>query len=79
MDFIKVTLRENFASGKKITESGRLEGYLLPILAIQSISKNLMNDDYRIDIIDSYIPTNLEFTVHYAEAKLPDRFINVLN
>ena len=79
MDFIKVTLRENFGNGKTVSESGRFENYLLPVLAIKSIYKNLTDDDYRIEIIESYIPTDLEFTVHYAVATLPNRFINVLN
>ena len=39
MDFITVTLRENYVNGKSISKSGKLENYLLPVLAIKSTPK----------------------------------------
>ena len=79
MDFITVTLRESAKTGKKIADLGKHEEYLLPVLAIKSLTHNVGEDDYTIEIIESYIPIGLGFDVNYATATLPKRFINILN
>jgi len=79
MDFIRVTLVEQYEKGK-ISELRKIPEYLLPILGISSISPNILKggDYYIIHIIEHYKPKE-EFQIGHAEAKLPAGFIHQIN
>ncbi len=80
MDFIRVTLFEKLESGKKPSELNSMPDYLLPLSGIKSLTpKPTTEDTYIINFCESYLPTNIGFTVGYAEARLPSDFINEIN
>ena len=77
MDFIRVTLVEKLDK-QSVSDLKRMEGYLLPIAGIKSISHK-KGSLYHIDICDSYMPGGLNFTVAWAEAELSTAFVTILN
>lgn len=80
MDFIKVTLWEAISNDKKISDREKVENYLLPVYGIQSIAEIQSEPgNYYIYICESHKPTDFEFTVDHAKAKLPKDFIDVVN
>lgn len=80
MEFIRVTLWEGLSSGKKISNLEKVENYLLPIYGIKSISEKVSEPGtYYIYICESHIPTDFEFIVDHAIAKLPNGFVDIVN
>ena len=79
MDFIRVTLVEKLDK-QSVSDPKRMEGYLLPVAGIKSIShKTGSKNIYHIDICDNYMPSGLNFTVAWAEADLSTGFVSILN
>ena len=79
MDFIRVTLVEQYKEGK-ISGLRNIPEHLLPLSGISSISPNILKggDNYIIHIIEHYKPKE-EFQIGHAEAKLPPGFIHQIN
>ena len=79
MDFIRVTLVEEWDKKGSPSKVRRIPEHLLPISGILSIAPSVINPDtYIISIIEHYKPKE-EFVVGHAEAKLPNGFVKVIN
>ena len=82
MDFIRVTLIEEYKEGK-ISKLRRIPEHLLPVAGIKSIAQKLADHDlFTIEIIDSYKPIgeakNSFFLILYIIYFLLQRY-NILN
>lgn len=79
MDFIRVTLVEEWDRKSSPSKVRKIPEHLLPVSAILSVEPSLSNPgSYIIHIIEYYKPKE-EFIVGHAEATLPNGFIRVLN
>ena len=79
MDFIRVTLVEEWDKKGSPSKLRTMPEYLLPISGILSVAPILKNTGtHIIYIIEHYKPKE-EFIVGHAEATLPNGFINVIN
>ena len=79
MEFIRVTLVEEWNKKGSPSNLRKIPEHLLPISGILSISPDLLNpENHIIHIVEHYKP-NEGFTIGHAEAKLPNGFIKLLN
>ncbi len=80
MEFIEVTLCEEITGDKPISQTGKIEGYRLPVYGIKSVAERQSEPGvYYIYICDSHIPTDFDFKVGHALAKLPKSFFDIVN
>lgn len=83
MEFIRVTLCQSFKSLEKGQTYGDLQtidNYLLPVYAIKSIQETQTEPGvYHIEICESHLPTDFDFPIDYAKAKLHKSFIDIVN
>ncbi|MBS1753594.1 MAG: hypothetical protein JST34_06050 [Bacteroidetes bacterium] len=79
MDFIRVTLVEEWNKKGSPSKLRTMPEHLLPVSGILSVAPSIKNPGtHIIHIIEHYKPKE-EFMVGHAEAKLPNGFIKVIN
>jgi hypothetical protein len=79
MDFIRVTLVEEWDQKSSPSKLRRIPEHLLPVAGILSVAPDLRNPGGHIIYIVEHYKPKQQFIVGRAEATLPKDFVKVIN
>lgn len=79
MEFIRVTLVEEWNKKGSPSKVKRIKDHLLPVAGILSIAPNFKNPESSIIYIVEHFKPKEDFIIGYAEAEIPSNFIKIIN